>query len=150
MDTVKIPFSDIVAIHHNDNNVIESVEISTTTVSSLCQEMMRRGNSATLRTIPLWKIKKWKVSYKLLGCKKMQNATINGLDQVDVVNIVKKHTRATGTVRQAGIIQKELPMPAANVMLICAHCNRPTRIGIKVLADATKARTCTRCQEVIE
>lgn len=69
---------------------------------------------------------------------------------VEGVNIVKKHTKASGAVRQAGIIQKELPMPAANVMLICAHCNRPTRIGIKVLADATKARTCTRCQEVIE
>ncbi len=69
---------------------------------------------------------------------------------VEGVNIVKKHTRASGTIRQAGIIQKELPMPAANVMLICAHCNRPTRIGIKVLADATKARTCPRGQEVIE
>ncbi len=69
---------------------------------------------------------------------------------VEGVNIVKKHTRASGTIRQAGIIQKELPMPAANVMLICTHCNRPTRIGVRVLADATKARTCTRCQEVIE
>ena len=69
---------------------------------------------------------------------------------VEGVNIVKKHTRATGGVRQAGIIQKELPMPVANVMLICTQCNRPTRIGVRVLADATKARTCTRCQEVIE
>ncbi len=69
---------------------------------------------------------------------------------VEGVNIVKKHTRASGGVRQAGIIQKELPMPAANVMLICTHCNRPTRIRVRVLADATKARTCTHCQEVIE
>ncbi len=69
---------------------------------------------------------------------------------VEGVNIVKKHTRASGAVRQAGIIEKELPMPAANVMLICSHCNRPTRIGVRVLADTTKARTCTRCQEVIE
>lgn len=69
---------------------------------------------------------------------------------VEGINIVKKHTRATGGVRQAGIIQKELPMQAANVMLICTHCSRPTRIGVRVLADATKARMCTRCQEVIE
>ena len=69
---------------------------------------------------------------------------------VEGVNIVKKHTRASGAVRQAGIIQKELPMAAANVMLICTHCNRPTRIGVRVLAAATKARTCRRCQEVIE
>ena len=69
---------------------------------------------------------------------------------VEGVNIVKKHTRATGGVRQTGIIQKELPMPVANVMLICTQCNRPTRIGVRVLADATKARICTRCQEVIE
>ena len=69
---------------------------------------------------------------------------------VEGVNVVKRHTKATGGVRQAGIIQKELPIQAANVMLVCTHCNRPTRIGYRYLADGTKARVCKKCQEVIE
>jgi large subunit ribosomal protein L24 len=69
---------------------------------------------------------------------------------VEGVNVVKRHVRPNRMLRQAGIIQKELPIPTANVMLICTHCNRPTRIGIRLLADRTKARTCKKCQEVIE
>ena len=69
---------------------------------------------------------------------------------VEGVNIVKRHTKATANVRQAGIVQKELPMHAANVMLICMHCGRPTRVKTGILADGTKARLCRSCEEVIE
>ncbi len=69
---------------------------------------------------------------------------------VDGVNIVKKHQKPAQGVRQGGIIQKELPIPLANVMLVCAHCNEPTRIGYRFLADGTKARVCRKCEEVIE
>ena len=71
---------------------------------------------------------------------------------VEGANVVMRHTKPTGTVRQAGIIQKEMPVQVANVMLICTHCNRPTRVGFRILADGTKARVCTRrdCKEVIE
>jgi len=75
-----------------------------------------------------------------------------GKVMVEGVNIVTKHQKATGNVRQAGRIQKELPLYAANVMLMCTHCARPTRAVFRVLADGTKARVCTRegCKEVIE
>ena len=66
------------------------------------------------------------------------------------VNVVMRHTKPTQALRQAGIIQKELPVQAANVMLVCTHCNRPTRVVSRRLADGTKARLCGRCQEVIE
>ena len=69
---------------------------------------------------------------------------------VEGVNIVLRHTKATAGLRQGGIIQKELPIQASNVLLICTHCNRPTRIGFRTLADGTKARICKKCQEVIE
>lgn len=69
---------------------------------------------------------------------------------VEGVNLVMRHQKSTGTVRQAGIIQKELPVPVSKVKLICTHCNCPTRVGYRVLADATKARICKKCQEVIE
>ncbi len=69
---------------------------------------------------------------------------------VEGVNVVKRHTRARGGVRQSGIVQKELPIQTANVALICTHCIRPTRVGFRFLADGTKARVCKKCQEVIE
>ena len=69
---------------------------------------------------------------------------------VEGVNVVFRHMKAQPGVRQAGIIQKELPIQAANVMLMCTHCNRPTRVNHRRLADGTKARVCNRCKEVIE
>lgn len=69
---------------------------------------------------------------------------------VDGVNIVKKHQKPAQGVRQGGIIQKELPIPVANVMLVCTQCNKPTRIGYQFLADGSKARVCRLCEEVIE
>ncbi len=70
---------------------------------------------------------------------------------VEGVNVVQRHTKPTGSVRQAGIIQKELPISVANVRLICvcAH-NRPVRVGYAKLADGAKARVCKECKEVIE
>jgi len=69
---------------------------------------------------------------------------------VEGVHSVMRHTKASAGVRQGGIVQKDLPVRAANVVLICTHCNRPTRVGYRKLADGTKARVCNKCQEVIE
>ena len=69
---------------------------------------------------------------------------------VEGVNVVMRHTRPTGRVRQGGIIQKELPIQASNLVLVCIHCTRPTRVGARFLADGSKARFCKKCQEVIE
>ena len=69
---------------------------------------------------------------------------------VEGVNMVVRHTRPTPNVRQAGIIQKELPIRVDNVILICTHCTRPTRVVSRILADGTKARVCNACKEVIE
>jgi large subunit ribosomal protein L24 len=69
---------------------------------------------------------------------------------VEGVNVVMRHTKASPNLRQAGIIQKELPIHAANVALICTQCSRPTRVSFRVLPDGTKARVCLKCEEVIE
>ena len=68
---------------------------------------------------------------------------------VDGVNVVKRHMKAQG-MRGAEIIEKEMPVPAGNVMLVCTHCQAPTKIATKVLGDRTRARVCKKCQEVIE
>lgn len=69
---------------------------------------------------------------------------------VEGVNFVKKHSRAQGAVKQAGIIEREAPIHISNVMLLCNKCNKPARVGSRVLADERKVRFCLSCGEVID
>jgi len=69
---------------------------------------------------------------------------------VEGINLIKRHSRATGGVRQAGIIEREASIPISNVMLLCNKCNQPTRIGSRILADGRKVRFCRSCKEVID
>ena len=69
---------------------------------------------------------------------------------VEGVNMVKRHSRARGAARQAGIIELEAPLHISNVMLVCGKCNKPTRVGYRFLDDGRKARICRICHEVID
>ncbi|TFG46230.1 MAG: 50S ribosomal protein L24 [Dehalococcoidia bacterium] len=69
---------------------------------------------------------------------------------VDGVNMIKKHARPSGQARQAGIIEREAPIHASNVMLLCSKCSKPARLGKRVLADGKKVRFCKSCGEVID
>lgn len=69
---------------------------------------------------------------------------------VEGINFIKKHARATGRVKQAGIIEQEAPITVSNVMLLCSRCNHPTRVGFRFLEDGRKVRICRACHEVIE
>ena len=73
-------------------------------------------------------------------------------DQVMVegLNTVKKHQKPTATIRQAGIIQKEAPLPLSKVMLVCVRCNKATRIGHRFLEDGRKVRVCNQCHEMTD
>ena len=64
---------------------------------------------------------------------------------VDGANVAKKHQRATKATMQGGIIDKDMPMPVANVALVCPACGKPTRVGYKIDKDGTKARVCKKC-----
>ena len=69
---------------------------------------------------------------------------------VDSINFIKRHTKARGQVRQAGIIELEAPIHISNAMLLCNKCNKPTRIGLHFLEDGRKVRICRSCKEVID
>jgi large subunit ribosomal protein L24 len=64
---------------------------------------------------------------------------------VDGVNIAKKHQRATKATMQGGIIDKDMPLPVANVALLCPSCGKTTRVGYKIDGDGTKVRVCKKC-----
>jgi large subunit ribosomal protein L24 len=66
---------------------------------------------------------------------------------VNGVNVAKKHQKARSQVKQAGIIDKDMPLDASNVMYV--HKGKPTRIGYRVNADGTKVRIAKRNGEVI-
>jgi large subunit ribosomal protein L24 len=69
---------------------------------------------------------------------------------IEGVNMIKKHAKAKPQVKQAGIIEREAPIAVSDVMLVCAKCNKPVRIGYKTLQDGRKARVCRACGEVVE
>ncbi len=64
---------------------------------------------------------------------------------VDGVNVAKKHQRATKATMQGGIIDKDMPIPVANVALVCTSCGKTTRVGYKIDGDGTKVRVCKKC-----
>ncbi len=69
---------------------------------------------------------------------------------VEGVSFVKKHVRATGQARQAGIIEREAAIHVSNVSLVCNKCSRPVRVGSRLLEDGKKVRFCKSCREVID
>ncbi|NTW59573.1 MAG: 50S ribosomal protein L24, partial [Nitrospirae bacterium] len=42
---------------------------------------------------------------------------------IEKLNMIKRHTRPNQQLRQGGIVEKESPISAANVKLICAKCD---------------------------
>jgi large subunit ribosomal protein L24 len=69
---------------------------------------------------------------------------------VEGVNFIKKHSRARGAARQAGIIDLEVPIHVSNVMLLCNKCSKPSRVGFEKLEDGRRVRVCRSCHEVID
>jgi large subunit ribosomal protein L24 len=65
---------------------------------------------------------------------------------VDGVNIAKKHQKPISQTNQGGIIDKEMPLPVANVAVLCPSCSKPTRVGYRFEPDGTKVRICRKCE----
>ena len=66
---------------------------------------------------------------------------------VDGVNVAKRHQRPTKATMQGGIIDKDMPLPASAVAILCPT-DGPTRIGYRFEDTATgrrKVRICRKC-----
>jgi large subunit ribosomal protein L24 len=63
---------------------------------------------------------------------------------VEGVNVAKKHQKATRATTQGGIIDKDMPMSASAVAIVCST-DGPTRIGYRFESDGTKVRICKKC-----
>jgi large subunit ribosomal protein L24 len=69
---------------------------------------------------------------------------------VERLNIVKRHKKPTGAQGGGGIVEKEAPLDISDVMLLCGKCNKPVRVGKKVLDDGSRVRVCRGCGEQFE
>ena len=62
------------------------------------------------------------------------------------VNMRKKHVKPSKSSPRGGIIEYPAPFSRDNVIVVCPHCSKPTRIGNTVGADNKKYRFCIHCK----
>lgn len=63
------------------------------------------------------------------------------------VNLVKKHQSPRRHAGTGGILTIAAPLPIARVMVICPHCQKPTRVTVRLTTDGKRIRACKRCNE---
>ena len=54
---------------------------------------------------------------------------------VEGINVRKRHTKPSQSNPQGGILEKESPINASNVMLLDPKTNEPTRVGSQIILD---------------
>lgn len=59
---------------------------------------------------------------------------------VEGINLRKKHTKPNQKNPQGGILEKEAPIHASNVMILDPKTNEPTRIGSRIILDEKKGK----------
>ncbi|MEW6366756.1 MAG: 50S ribosomal protein L24 [Acidobacteriota bacterium] len=70
---------------------------------------------------------------------------------VERINMVKRAQRPNPSRNiKGGILEKEASIHVSNVLLLCPECQKPTRIGHKVLDDGSRVRVCRRCRASLE
>ncbi len=63
---------------------------------------------------------------------------------VEKVSVAKKHQKPTRDF-PGGIIDKLMPVSFAKLLVVCPHCNKPSR-----MAKKDGFRACKKCGEIID
>ncbi|HEU4671471.1 MAG TPA: 50S ribosomal protein L24 [Candidatus Limnocylindrales bacterium] len=78
---------------------------------------------------------------------------------VEGLNVAKRHTKPRQTssqtspmpqIQPGGILDVPQPLPMSRVMLVCSHCNEPTRVAHRELENGRRVRVCRHCGEQLE
>ena len=67
---------------------------------------------------------------------------------VEGANIHKRHTRSPRQNEKGNIVEMPMPLHISNVKLLCAQCNKATRVGYTG-AGKDKSRMCVKCKKTI-
>jgi large subunit ribosomal protein L24 len=68
---------------------------------------------------------------------------------VEGVNLVKRHMKPNARMQQGGILEREQPLHASNVMLVDPSTGKGTRIKSKTDEKGVKIRIAVKCGEEI-
>jgi large subunit ribosomal protein L24 len=69
---------------------------------------------------------------------------------IEGVHFIKRHTRRIRQDQQGGILEKEAPIDASNVRIVCPKCGKITSAGKRILASGKRVRTCKQCGEILD
>jgi large subunit ribosomal protein L24 len=70
---------------------------------------------------------------------------------VEGVQMIKRHTRPNPQQNiKGGIVEKEASIHISNVAVVCKNCKERTRIGMSVLEDGRRERTCKKCRNALQ
>jgi len=70
---------------------------------------------------------------------------------VSDVNMAKRHTKPNPNRGQpGGIVEKEMPIQASNIMLFNPQTEKGDRVGIRILEDGRKVRYFKSTDEVVD
>ena len=72
-----------------------------------------------------------------------QRVTVEGL------RLVKRHLRKTPQQPEGGIVEKPGTIHISDVQVVCAKCDKPTRVGVRADGDKKK-RFCKNCDALID
>lgn len=68
---------------------------------------------------------------------------------VEGINVYKKHQKQTAT-KEAGIVEKSMPIHISNVVALNPKTNEPTSFRMKTLEDGSRVRVCKKTGETID
>jgi len=68
---------------------------------------------------------------------------------VEGLRLVKRHTKKSPQNPEGGIVEKPGTIALSNVQVVCAKCDKPTRVGIRADGDKKK-RFCKNCDALID
>lgn len=100
------------------------------------------------------KIKKGDVILMLAGRNRGKKGKVlkafpaKGMLVAEGIKVAKRHQRPSRNF-QGGIIERPMPFPASQAMLVCPRCSKPTRVGSREV-DGKKVRACKKCSEIID
>jgi large subunit ribosomal protein L24 len=73
---------------------------------------------------------------------------------VEHVSMVKRHTRPNPARQiKGGIAERESPIAASNVLIVCPGCNKAVRIAHhldQVAGKARRTRVCRKCGQALD
>ena len=68
---------------------------------------------------------------------------------VEGLRMVKRHLAKTTQNPEGGIIEKAGTIALSDVQVVCAKCDKPTRVGVRAEGDSKK-RFCKNCDALID